>query len=279
MSEHPYELLEAASKHFVSSRVWASSGVWKASARAKVGKHRVWKLAVSFGLLRVSYSFSTGWNSRSRRNRVETQRDGSDLSRDELLGLHEQYATEIRACLDFTHRNLAFYVGLLSALLVALLAGLLQADAGDTKILALLIGPILIICLAELGYSTLRVFYHRFIDASLTLLNIQRVLDLDKQDWTSARISPAPVPSKYGGFIAQWVGLQDWPEAHPGTTLEDAKQSILNDQLGTPLHILRRTRSGSRRFTAITLRDARMTMWAFEASGVLLIPVIIASSR
>jgi hypothetical protein len=210
---------------------------------------------------------------------VEPQRNGGGLDPAGLLGLQEQYATEIRACLDFTHRNLAFYVGLLSALLVALLAGLLQADAGDTRILALLIGPILIVCLAELGYSTLRVFYHRFMDASLTLINVQRMLELDKQDWNSARIQPAPVPSKYGGFIAQWGGLQDWLEVHPGTTLEDAKQGILNDQLGTPLQILGRTRSGARRFAAVTLRDARMTMWAFEASGVLLVPVIIASSR
>jgi len=133
------------------------------------------------------------------------------------------------------------------------------------------------VCLAELGYSTLRVFYHRFIDASLTLLNIQRMLGLETQGWESASLAPAPVPSKYGGFVAQWVGLHDWLEAHPNTTLEDAKDAILNDQLGTPLDILRK-RSGSPRFTAVTLRDARMTMWVFEASGLLLIPVIIASS-
>jgi hypothetical protein len=85
--------------------------------------------------------------------------------------------------LDLTHRSLAFYVGLLSALLVALLAGLLQADAGDSRSLALLLGPVLIVCRAELGYSTLRFFYHRFIDASLTLLNLQRMLGLETQGW------------------------------------------------------------------------------------------------
>jgi len=62
--------------------------------------------------------------------RVQPQRDGRGPIQAELLGLHDQYAAEIRACLDFAHRSLAFYVGLLSALLVALLAGLLRADAG-----------------------------------------------------------------------------------------------------------------------------------------------------
>jgi hypothetical protein len=113
----------------------------------------------------------------SERDEEEGQEE--KLDRAELLALHEQYATEMRTCLDFAHRNLAFYVGLLSAILAAVLAGLLQVDAGDVKALGLLIGPALIVWLAEVGYSTVRVFYHRFMDAYFTLLNIQRMLTVD----------------------------------------------------------------------------------------------------
>lgn len=94
------------------------------------------------------------------------------LDRAELLVLHEHYATEMRASLDFAHRNLSFYVGLLSAILAAVLAGILKADSGDLRTLWLLAGPGLAVWLAEVGYSTVKVFYHRFIDAYLTLLNI-----------------------------------------------------------------------------------------------------------
>lgn len=67
--------------HFCRVGVWASGGgVWIASARAQVGKHSCWKLAVSLGLLRVFIPSPPDGNSRSRRNRVEPQRDGRDLT-------------------------------------------------------------------------------------------------------------------------------------------------------------------------------------------------------
>jgi hypothetical protein len=62
----------------------------------------------------------------------------------------------MRTSLDFAHRNLTFYVGLLSAILAAALAGMLQADAGDPRVLSLLIAPGLAVWLAETGYSTVK---------------------------------------------------------------------------------------------------------------------------
>src|SRR6266496_5969512 len=203
----------------------------------------------------------------SERDEEEGQEE--KLDRAELLALHEQYATEMRTCLDFAHRNLAFYVGLLSAILAAVLAGLLQVDAGDVKALGLLIGPALIMWLAEVGYSTVRVFYHRFVDAYFTLLNIQRMLRFDDSNWVTAAVAPPRIPSAYSGFIAQWAGGLDWLKGHPQLDMETAKQTILDQQLTTPIDILRRPGAQASRFRAVTLRDARATMWAFELGGLL----------
>jgi hypothetical protein len=44
--------------------------------------------------------------------------------------------------------------------------------------LLLLIGPGLLVTLEVLGYMTVRVFYHRFIEAWITSLNIDAMLGL-----------------------------------------------------------------------------------------------------
>jgi hypothetical protein len=62
---------------------------------------------------------------------TEKEEEGEGLSRADLLRLHEYCADEIRTSLDFAHRNLSFYVGLLSALLAAVIAGLLNVHRGD----------------------------------------------------------------------------------------------------------------------------------------------------
>jgi hypothetical protein len=123
--------------------------------------------------------------------------DNERLNRAELLQLHQQYTSEIRTSLDFVNRNLSFYVGLMSAILGILLAALLNVDSGNLRALWLLIGPGLVVWLAELGYSTIRAFYHRFIDATFTLLNIEHMLRFDDPHWITTGISnPSfPVPT------------------------------------------------------------------------------------
>ena len=199
------------------------------------------------------------------------------LDRAELLVLHEHYATEMRASLDFAHRNLSFYVGLLSAILAAVLAGILKADSGDLRTLWLLAGPGLAVWLAEVGYSTVKVFYHRFIDAYLTLLNIQRMLRLDDSKWIAPGITQTFIPSKYGGFIAQWVGAVEWLKDHRKMNAEVAKQTIMEEQMVAPADALRYLRGKRPRFPAITLRDTRVTMWAFELASLLLVAAIIVT--
>jgi hypothetical protein len=210
--------------------------------------------------------------------RTEKERTGEKLDRGELLLLHDHYATEMRTLLDFAHRNLSFYVGLLSAILAAVLAGLLHAGSGDLRALWLLIGPGLMVLLAEVGYSTVKVFYHRFIDAYITLLNVQRMLRFDDSGWIASGIAQPFLRSRYGGFIAQWAGAVEWLEDRRQLDVEVAKQTILNEQIATPAGVLRYLRGQRPGFWAATLRDARITMWAFELASLLLAPAIVVSS-
>jgi hypothetical protein len=209
---------------------------------------------------------------------LEREKEGQKLDRAELLILHDQYATEMRSSLDFAHKNLSFYVGLLSAILAAVLAGFLRMGAGHLRLLWLLTGSGLAIWLAEVGYSTVEVFYHRFIDAYFTLLNVQRMLRLDDSDWMASGISQPRMPSKYGGFIAQWDGAVQWLANHRPPDLETAKQAALDEQPTTSASALRYVRGKSPKFRAATLRNARITMWAFELASLLLMPAIIITS-
>jgi hypothetical protein len=209
---------------------------------------------------------------------TESSREEADkLDRGELLKLYDQHALEIRACLDLAHRSLAFYVGLLSALLVAVLAGLLRGDAAGIRVLWLLLGPILMIGIAEIGYSMVEVFYHRFMDATLTLLNISRMLRLDDLDWVSSDLAAPLVPSRYGGFIAQWSGLRTWLQENPQADLEGTKEAMLAQSarklLGTGGRRPRSLRLGTASLTA-----AHRTMRAFEAGSVALMLAIVAAA-
>jgi len=204
------------------------------------------------------------------------------MDREALLKLYDQHMLEIRACLDFAHKNLAFYVGLLSAVLAAVLAGMLRVASGDPRALVLLIGPLITIFLAEGGYAVVRVFYYRFIAATLTLVNIHHMLGFDRIPAASDGVYEPLLLSRYGGFSTQWAGLRDWVIQHPQLSLEAAEQAILDEQLHTLRDLLRDTRCAkSRRLPAVTLpastlRAARMTMWTFEVAALSLIPVIAA---
>jgi hypothetical protein len=207
----------------------------------------------------------------------EKERKDGKLDRAELLMLHDSFVGEMRTSLDFAHRNLIFYVGLLSAILAATLAGLFQVDSGDRRAFYLLIAPGLVLWLAEVGYSTVKVFYHRFIDAYFTLVNIQQMLRLSDSSWVSAEVATPRIISAYGGFIAQWAGAIEWLNNKGQLGVETAKQTLLDDQLSTPLDVVRRIRGWSPQLRAVTLRDARTTMWAFEFASLLLVPAIVVT--
>jgi hypothetical protein len=111
------------------------------------------------------------------------------LNRSDLLDLYKHYYSVLQAELSFCQQYLNFYSGLLSALLAATLAGLLSIRFGDWRGLALLLGPALIFVLAWNGYQTVRTFYHRFVQAWVTTINLESMLDI--------RYAPQPITLAY----------------------------------------------------------------------------------
>jgi hypothetical protein len=208
---------------------------------------------------------------------MDAEREGERLNRADLLRLHEYCADEIRTSLDFAHKNLSFYVGLLSALLAGVIAGLLNVHPGDRRAFGLLIGVALVLMLAEVGYSTVKVYYHRFIDASFTLVNIQKMLRLNDSGWMAAELDSPYVRSRFGGFMAQWVDPIDWLKKHQDLTVEEAKKFVLDKQPVRHKDILRNLFGELPEFPARTLLNARRTMWAFEVASLVLVPAVLVA--
>jgi hypothetical protein len=129
----------------------------------------------------------------------------SAINRDDLLNLHEHYETVIKDQLDFCYKYLNFYIGLLSAILAGTLTGILSGKLTYPLSLTLLLGPALIIILSIMGYLNVRVFYRRFIEAWITVLNIQSMLGLTDSLILEKGIRQPFYKSQHGGgFIAQF---------------------------------------------------------------------------
>lgn len=180
------------------------------------------------------------------------------LDRHELVELYEHYDAAIKNELDFCHRYLNFYIGLLSTILALTVTGLVDMSRGDAFGLTLTVGPLLAITLAYLGFSNFQVFYRRFTQAWVTrdniegLLNYSMVIAIDQ-------IPARPLyPSKYGGFITQI----DW---HPlREVFNRAEQEKWDaEQLADKLSEI-----------GTTLVNARRTFWAFAVVSLLLIVAI-----
>jgi hypothetical protein len=132
----------------------------------------------------------------------ETERAGAYiLTSETLLQLYDHYTSELRSDLEFTYKYLNFYVGLNSAILAATIAGLLRQAEGDKKGLLLLFGPLVIICLTTIGYRTIRVFYRRFIEAWITLVNIESMLTISSTANLERGIREPRFKSSSGSFI------------------------------------------------------------------------------
>ena len=80
--------------------------------------------------------------------------------------------------MNLCFQYLNFYTGLLVAMLAATLTGLFSLKAGDPRLFALLIGPLLTVILAFLGYANVRMFYSRYIQAWVATINIESMLGL-----------------------------------------------------------------------------------------------------
>jgi hypothetical protein len=136
---------------------------------------------------------------------MEPKEIEANPGRKELIELYSHFRSVGKEELNLLYQYLNFYVGLLSAILAATLAGILNSQnlAGSLRELYLLVGPLLILALSIVGNSTVNVFYHRFVQAWVATTNIEAMLQLSSSGPFCANVAAAPYPSKYGSFIPQ----------------------------------------------------------------------------
>lgn len=132
------------------------------------------------------------------------------LSREELFDLYKFFDTSTKDELNFFFQYLHFYIGLLSAIMGATLAGLLDIPANDLRGLILLIGPALILILSHVGYNNVQAFYRRFTESWVTKFNIESMLNLHKGKPVEKGIQKPIYASRRGGFIPEieWKSLK-----------------------------------------------------------------------
>jgi hypothetical protein len=132
------------------------------------------------------------------------------LRRDELLDLYKHYDNVINQELGFFFQYFNFYIGLVSAILVLSVTGLLNLDMGDERAFLLLVGPLLIIGVGRIGYSNIDTYYRRFTNAWVTKTNLERMLFAQTAENEEEDIRPPPYPSEGGSFIVQikWPSIQ-----------------------------------------------------------------------
>src|SRR6266540_4300464 len=161
------------------------------------------------------------------------------LDRNALQKLHEYYAAIVRDNLDFCHKYLNFYVGLNSALLAAMSAGLLHLERGDRRGLWLLAGPPLVIALAAVG--------------CVTVANIEKMLRLRDSSVTVVAGMAEPLyKNAWGGFVAQFE------DARVLRAVRDKAES----SAGRAVFLRQATYKGS------TLRYASITFFLFALVAV-----------
>ena len=139
---------------------------------------------------------------------MSLEQSSEEIQRQELLDLHTHYESVIKDELDLFFKYFNFYIGLLSAMVAATLAGfvsLKESLDGNIKYV-LTLGPFLIISLSILGYYFIRVYYRRFLEALVTLINIKSMLKYSEKTELAKNIQiPVKFPSKFGGgFITQF---------------------------------------------------------------------------
>lgn len=181
------------------------------------------------------------------------------LSRQELFSLHAHYESVLREELNLCFQYLNFYTGLLVAILAATFTGLFSLRPGDPRIFALLIGPILTVILASLGYANVKVFYSRYIQAWVTTINIESMLGVRYNSPLSQGIYAPVYLSKKGGFLPMIE------RASIESILERAKQ----EQWTAEKVVAALLRVGD------TKRNARNTFIAFILVSTILSGVIL----
>src|SRR6266446_5166834 len=184
------------------------------------------------------------------------------LNRSDLIDLYKHYWSVLQAELSFCHQYLNFYSGLLSALLAATLAGLLSIKFGDLRGLALLLGPALIFVLAWNGYQTVRTFYHRFVEAWVTAINLESMLHI--------RYAPQPITL---GYEPAYISTQ---KSFIPTMEDDRIKGILEAKEKEGAEQVTKELSESKKGT--TLFNAKITFLTFAVAAAILAVFIVLTT-
>jgi hypothetical protein len=182
-----------------------------------------------------------------------------ELSRQELFDLHTHYESVVKDMLDLCFQYLNFYTGLLVAILAATLTGFLSFQPDDTRFLALLLGPLLTVFLANLGYANVKVFYSRYIQAWVATINIESMLGLRYSSFLfQGKYSPI-YRSKMGGFLPMIER----------TSIESTLNRAKQEQWAAEKVVTELLRVGD------TRRNARNTFIGFICANIILAGIIV----
>jgi hypothetical protein len=185
------------------------------------------------------------------------------LKYSDLIDLYKHYWSVLHAELRFCHQYLNFYSGLLSALLTATLAGLLSIKFGDLHELILLFGPALIFVLAYNGYTTVQTFYHRFVEAWVTTINLESMLQI--------RYAPQPIQLRYK---PKFISNQ---KSFIPTIEEERIKGIL--EAGEKKEAEQVTKELGESKKGTTLANAKITFIAFGiAAGILAVVIVLTTA-
>jgi len=123
------------------------------------------------------------------------------FTRQELLAFHAHYESNMRDRINFCYQYLNFYIGLLSAILAATLTGLLAIKLGDRRVIALLLGPLLTLVFARIGYLSVKAFYGSYTRSWVARANMEAMLGIRfAEGIDTGKYHPVYV-SEEGGFV------------------------------------------------------------------------------
>lgn len=135
--------------------------------------------------------------------------DESGLDQAALLTLYETTLAEERHHWEAHRARIGLVISLVSAIFVATVAGLFQAE-GHVEHFALLVGPGVIYALARFGFDASKRYYQQYLEIVTQKAKIQHALgmtvDRPGADWWETepfvpeRLSPTP-------WEALWEGL------------------------------------------------------------------------
>ena len=131
----------------------------------------------------------------------DTDNVPESLTRQELLAFHAHYESNMRERINFCYQYLNFYTGLLSAILTATLIGLLNIKFGDIRGVALLLGPLLTLVFARIGYLSVKAFYRSYTRSWVARANIEAMLGIRFAEVIDTSKYHPAYASQYGGFL------------------------------------------------------------------------------